>query len=57
MRSRVGLRVVSLSLLVLLATALAQAAIFVATDSVALLADLIHNLGDAGTAIPLGRRS
>ncbi len=35
-------------------TALAQLAIFLATDSVALLADLIHNFGDAATAIPLG---
>lgn len=40
--------------MVLLATAVAQAAIFVATGSVALLADLIHNFGDALTAIPLG---
>jgi cation diffusion facilitator family transporter len=39
---------------VLLATALAQAIIFAATSSVALLADLIHNFGDALTAIPLG---
>jgi Co/Zn/Cd efflux system component len=31
----------------LLATALAQTAIFVASGSVALLADLIHNFGDA----------
>ena len=38
----------------LLATALAQTAIFVATGSVALLADLIHNFGDALTAVPLG---
>ena len=36
------------------ATAIAQLAVFVATDSVALLADLIHNIGDAATAIPLG---
>ena len=42
------------SLAVLLATALAQAGIFAATSSVALLADLIHNVGDALTAIPLG---
>jgi cation diffusion facilitator family transporter len=35
-------------------TAGAQAAIFVLTGSVALLADLIHNVGDALTAIPLG---
>jgi cation diffusion facilitator family transporter len=35
-------------------TAIAQLALFIATDSVALLADLIHNFGDAATAIPLG---
>jgi hypothetical protein len=34
-------------------TALAQAVIFVLSGSVALLADLIHNFGDAATAIPL----
>ena len=34
--------------------ALAQAAIFAASGSVALLADLIHNAGDALTAVPLG---
>jgi len=39
---------------VLLATALAQTVVFVASGSVALLADLIHNFGDALTAIPLG---
>ncbi len=33
--------------------ACAQTVIFVASDSIALLADLIHNFGDAGTAIPL----
>ncbi|TML06197.1 MAG: cation diffusion facilitator family transporter [Actinobacteria bacterium] len=53
-RSRQGVRAVSASLVVLLATAGVQVAIFVATDSVALLADLIHNAGDALTAIPLG---
>jgi cation diffusion facilitator family transporter len=53
-RSRAGLRVVGVSLAVLAVTALAQAAIYVATDSVALLADLIHNAGDALTAVPLG---
>jgi cation diffusion facilitator family transporter len=41
------------SLLVLGATALVQLAVFLATGSVALLADLIHNAGDAATAIPL----
>jgi cation diffusion facilitator family transporter len=45
---------VSASLAVLLVTALLQAVVFVATSSVALLADLIHNFGDALTAIPLG---
>ena len=53
-RSRAGLRAVGLSLLVLGVTALAQLAIYVLTGSVALLADLIHNFGDAATAIPLG---
>jgi cation diffusion facilitator family transporter len=53
-RSREGLRAVSLSLLVLGLTAAAQAVIFIFTDSVALLADLIHNVGDALTAVPLG---
>ncbi len=53
-RSRDGLRAVSWSLLVLLVTTLAQAVVFVATGSVALLADLIHNGGDALTAVPLG---
>jgi cation diffusion facilitator family transporter len=52
-RSREGLRAVGLALLVLAATAIAQAAIFAASGSVALLADLIHNFGDAATAIPL----
>jgi cation diffusion facilitator family transporter len=53
-RSRDGLRTVAISLGVLLATSILQGAIFVATGSVALLADLIHNFGDALTAIPLG---
>jgi cation diffusion facilitator family transporter len=52
-RSRDGLRVVGLSLALLGVTAAAQAAIYVATGSVALLADLIHNAGDALTAVPL----
>ena len=54
LRSRAGLRAVSASLLVLGATAAAQAAVYVLSGSVALLADLIHNAGDALTAIPLG---
>jgi cation diffusion facilitator family transporter len=53
-RSRAGLRAVGLSLAILGLTALAQVAIFLATGSIALLADLIHNFGDAATAIPLG---
>jgi len=43
-----------LSLLVLGLTALIQVAIFASSGSIALLADLIHNFGDAATAIPLG---
>jgi cation diffusion facilitator family transporter len=53
-RSRAGVRAVGLSLAVLGAAALAQTAIFAATGSVALLADLVHNFGDAATAFPLG---
>ena len=53
-RSRAGLRVVGASLAVLAVTALVQATIYLATDSIALLADLIHNGGDALTAVPLG---
>ena len=54
LRSRAGIRAVSLSLAVLTVTAAAQTAIYVVVLSVALLADLIHNFGDALTAIPLG---
>ncbi len=53
-RSREGVRAVSISLVVLLATTLIQIGVFLSTNSVALLADLIHNFGDALTAIPLG---
>src|SRR3989441_4238455 len=53
-RSRAGIRAVSLSLVVLTLTALVKAFIYSRTLSVALLADLIHNFGDALTAIPLG---
>jgi cation diffusion facilitator family transporter len=52
-RSRDGLVAVGISLAVLGLAALAQLAIFLASGSVALLADLIHNFGDAATAIPL----
>jgi cation diffusion facilitator family transporter len=54
LRSRAGVKAVALSLLILGLTAGAQVAIFVFTNSVALLADLIHNAGDALTAMPLG---
>ena len=54
MRSRAGLRAVLISLAVLGATAAVQAVIFVSSGSVALLADLIHNVGDALTAVPIG---
>lgn len=53
-RSRAGIRAVLISLLVLVLTAGAQTVIFAATGSVALLADLIHNFGDAATALPVG---
>ena len=53
-RSRAGVRAVAVALVVLAVTAAAQAVVFLASGSVALLADLIHNAGDAATAIPLG---
>lgn len=54
LRSRDGVRTVAISLAVLGATAAVQALILVASGSVALLADVIHNFGDALTAVPLG---
>jgi cation diffusion facilitator family transporter len=53
-RSKEGVRAVAWSLAVLAATAGLQALVFALSRSVALLADLIHNGGDALTAIPLG---
>ena len=53
-RSHAGLRAVAISLAVLAVTATIQAVIYTITSSVSLLADLIHNFGDASTAIPLG---
>ena len=53
-RSREGLWAVSRSLGVLAAAAIAQTLVFVLTGSIALLADVIHNFGDALTALPLG---
>ena len=54
LRSRAGVRAVAMSLAILGLTAGAQVAVFVLSHSVALLADLIHNTGDALTAVPLG---
>jgi cation diffusion facilitator family transporter len=53
-RSRAGVRAVAASLLVLGLATGAQIAVFALTDSAALLADLVHNGGDALTAVPLG---
>lgn len=53
-RSKAGVRAVSSSLVILLVTAVIQAVVYIATSSVALLVDLLHNGGDALTAIPLG---
>jgi cation diffusion facilitator family transporter len=52
--SRLGIRALWISLVGLGATAAIQAVIFVFTGSVALLADTVHNVGDALTAVPLG---
>jgi cation diffusion facilitator family transporter len=54
LRSRAGVRAVLMSLGVLGVTAVAQALVFALSGSVALLADLIHNAGDALTAVPVG---
>jgi cation diffusion facilitator family transporter len=48
-----GLRAVKVSFAALLLTALVQVVVIVATESVALLADTIHNFSDALTAVPL----
>jgi cation diffusion facilitator family transporter len=53
-RSREGIRATATSLGILGVAAAAQLAVFALTGSVALLADLIHNFGDALTAVPLG---
>jgi cation diffusion facilitator family transporter len=52
-RSREGVRAVALALAVLGLTAAAQGVVLAISGSVALLADLIHNVGDALTAVPL----
>ena len=48
-----GIRAVKLSLLGLGATATLQLVVLLATNSVALLSDTLHNFGDALTAVPL----
>lgn len=53
-RSRAGVRAVLLALVVLGVATAAQAVVYALSGSVALLADLIHNAGDAATALPLG---
>ena len=52
-RSHAGVKAVALSLFVLGLAAVGQVLVFLLTNSVALLADLIHNFGDALTAVPL----
>jgi cation diffusion facilitator family transporter len=52
-RSREGIRAVVFTLAILAVTAAVQALVFALTGSLALLADLIHNGGDALTAVPL----
>jgi cation diffusion facilitator family transporter len=53
-RSREGVRAVTISFAVLLIASVVQLIIFVMSGSVALLTDVIHNAGDSLTAIPLG---
>lgn len=54
LRSREAMRALVLSLLVLGATAAVQVVVVILSGSVALLADTVHNIGDALTAVPLG---
>lgn len=49
-----GLWAVKWSFMALMGTAGLQLVVVIASNSVALLADTIHNFGDAATAIPLG---
>ncbi|MEV0389487.1 cation diffusion facilitator family transporter [Nonomuraea sp. NPDC050643] len=48
-----GMRVLAVSFAVLMLTAAVQAVVVVASGSVALLGDTLHNLADALTAVPL----
>jgi cation diffusion facilitator family transporter len=54
LRSREGVKTVAIALAVLAVAAVAQTLVFAISGSVALLADVIHNFGDALTAVPLG---
>jgi Co/Zn/Cd efflux system component len=51
--SEEGIRALKASLILLMLTTLFQAAIVVFSGSAALLADAVHNFGDALTAVPL----
>lgn len=51
--STAGVRALKISLFILLATTVLQAVIVAFTESIALLADTIHNFADALTAVPL----
>ena len=51
--NKLGIRTVWLALLALAITTVLQIAIYIASNSVALLADTVHNLGDALNSIPL----
>jgi cation diffusion facilitator family transporter len=51
--SALGIRTTKLTLVVLLVTAAAQLAVALVSGSVALLADMVHNVADAMTSIPL----
>ncbi|MEJ3657738.1 cation diffusion facilitator family transporter [Actinomycetes bacterium KLBMP 9759] len=52
--SRAGMRALWVSLAVLGTTAVAQFAVVLVSGSVALLADTLHNVADALTAVPVG---
>ena len=54
LRSREAMRALAVSLVVLGFTAAFQIVVVILSGSVALLADTVHNVGDALTAVPLG---
>ncbi|WP_068280904.1 cation diffusion facilitator family transporter [Aldersonia kunmingensis] len=51
--SRIGIRAVKISLVILAVTAAIQVVIVIVSGSVALAADTVHNFSDALTAVPL----